>query len=114
MITAVMCISRAISVLCLLPLIIALYRRYIDPPRFVGSLANAEPSSPTERTALLSGDVPQGQAEPEDDECPDGVDSRQKSASQELVVSWFSFLLDGVGLVLVWRSENAIAVALCT
>lgn len=116
LVTAAMTISKTVSVLCILPLFVAIYRwsiyRSKDTEQLVVQRRDSEHA--TERTPLLAGDsqpIIAVAGHVGDNEC---TASAELSAAQELVVCRIGFLLHAVGMLLAWRSENAIEVAMCT
>lgn len=99
-----MSISRAITVLCILPVVIALYQ-WISKPKKTAT------SEVDERTALLTDNTPETPASREGS--PDEATTREVSAKQELVIARVGLLLDAVGMLMTWRSGSTFEVALC-
>lgn len=110
-----MTISRAISVLCILPLFVAVYRRFINRPEDVdqSTISDGEDGNVTERTPLLAGDSQQTAVEAGEAGNSSSTQTKEISAAQELVICRIGFLLDALGMLFTWRSNNATEVALC-
>ena len=114
LVTALMTISRAVSVLCLLPLFVAFYRRFINRPSGTELQERSGADDATERTPLLTEANPEPAVETGDIANNRDDGSNKVSAAQELVICRISLLLDALGMLFTWRSNSTRDVAICT
>lgn len=107
-VTSVLAVSRAIVLLCVLPLFIILYRRIRSRS---GAPSDAPQPAPVsdERTPLLA-EQPAGS---QPDAAAAETRKNELSIAQELFIARTCLLLDAVGVLAIWRSRRTVQVSLC-
>jgi hypothetical protein len=112
-VAAVQSISRAITVLCILPVFIAIYQWLSNPKEPSTTTTAAASADPAEETTpLLSEAAIEAQVPQEGS--PVNLKKQEVSVRQELVISRIGLLFDAIGMIMIWLSQNTLEVSLCT